>query len=60
MKHLSEAHSAANQNTLGSVGTLRGPDIMIPMVVVVVVVVVLVAVVGLVEFVLIRPLKPPT
>lgn len=40
MKLLSEAHSAANQNTLG---TLRGADMMMSMVVMVV----LVAVVGL-------------
>lgn len=47
MKLLSEAHSAANQNTLG---TPRGADMMMSMVVVVVVMVmvVLVAVVGLV------------
>ena len=45
MKILSKAHSAANQNTLG---TLRGADMMMTMVVVVVVMVVLVAGIGLV------------
>ena len=42
MKLLSEAHSAANQNTLG---TLRGADMMMSMVMVVVVMVVVVMVV---------------